>query len=155
MATFHLARFSAAYTPDDTEEEIDLVRPQDLLTAPPERTWEHTSAQFDLIGRAYGLDLPTGNARLTLRFEVARRAPGVALLERRLRLLELAANLHRRGLLTLCEAWHENAPLLITRWQCTVAACTVRRLTSDDAPSVPGAWGAASIELILTNPENN
>lgn len=155
MATFHLARFSAAYTPDDTEEEILLVTPQDMLTEPPGRTWENPTAQFDLIGREYGLDLPTGNARLNLRFEVACRAPSVALLERRLRLLELAANLHRRGRLTLCEAWHENAPLLITRWQCTVAACTVRRLASDAAPSVPGAWGAASVELILTNPEND
>lgn len=155
MSDFIQARFAASYTNTDAEggRTCQLVRPHWLLTGSPERNWEHQTAQFNLIGREYGEDEPTGNARLALTFETTRRAPSVAQLEREMRRQELALNLHRRGTLTLQEAWHGGAPMLTTRWQCLINACTPRRLTSEDAPPLPGAWGAVAYELILTNPE--
>lgn len=156
MADFLQARFAAVFSYADAEgveRAHVLTLPRWLLTAAPERSWEHQTAQFNLIAREFGEDVPTGNARLTLAFESTRRAPSVAQLERDLRCLELALNLHRQGSLTLREAWHGGAPLLSTRWRCTVNACTPRRLTAEDAPPLPGAWGAVAYELILTNPE--
>lgn len=157
MPDFIQARFAACYhgLPDARGAACccQLVRPRWLLSAVPERSWEHQTAQFNLIGRDYGEDAPLGNARLCLAFEALRRAPGVAQLERDLRCHELDMNLRRRGSLTLQEAWQGGAPLMTTRWLCTVSACTVRRLSSDDAPPLPGAWGAVAYELILTCPE--
>ena len=153
MSDFYMARLDARYCYTDAEDnsqDCQLVRPHWLLLSPPERRWEHQTAQHNLIARDYGQDVPTGNARLNLTLTPTLRAPTTAQLERRLRLLELTLNLHRSGTLQLREAWEGDAPLLTTRWRCVVSRCDVRPLPAEEAPPLPGAWGAAEMELILS-----
>lgn len=152
MSDFYVARLDARFLYDDADgqtHDCQLVRPHWLLLSPPERRWEHQTAQHNLIVRDYGEDVPTGNARLNLSLSPTLRAPARASLELRLRQLELALNLHRAGSLVLREAWEGDAPLLSTRWLCTVTRCDVRPLPAEEAPPLPGAWGAAEIELVL------
>ena len=102
---------------------------------------------------AYGLDVPTGNARLVLSWEVLTRLSTVAALERYLRRLEIELNTNRAGTLEVAEAYHAGAPTMLTRWDAVVNTCTVRRCTSEEAPAEPGAWGAVVLSFTLTNPE--
>lgn len=156
MSDLYVARFDARYLYNDADEQphvCQLVRPHWLLLRPPERRWEHQTAQHNLIARDYGQDVPIGNARLNLSLSPTLRAPTRAGLELRLRQLELSVNLHRTGTLYLREAWQGDAPLLSTQWRCTVARCDVRPLPAEEAPPLPGAWGAAEIELILRGEE--
>lgn len=170
---FYQARFGAEYAPIIADEEEDaipssfvLVRPKDLLLSPPEKTWEHVTNQHNLIGRAWGVDLPAGNARLNFSFEVCIRSRKLAGLEYRLHEIETELNLNRLGILTytaaytdwdplMGEARYQGTPLIAVRYDCTVSSATARILSSEEAPPLPGAWGVLKAEMILTNPHTN
>ena len=152
MADFYNARVGVEYTPSGGEALSLLTRGQLMLQAEPERVWESANISADLVGADWGYESAAGNARLVLTWEALVCCPTVAELERRLRRLELALNLNRVGSLTLCEAYADGLPTLCTRWHAVVATCTVRRLPLDDAPALPGAWGAVALSFRLTHP---
>lgn len=156
MSDFYKARCRVHYEPDGGDEPgwqlCDYGR---LLAAEPTREWGAEMASYNIIGADYGLDVPTGNARLTWSMETLVVRDTVAALERYLRRLEIEMNTRRAGKLHMAEAYQDGAPTLLTTWDAVVASCTVRRLASDDAPALPGAWGAVSVSFILTNPKEH
>lgn len=154
MSDFYLARFRACYTSagEDSQHWM-LAMPGQLLTGEPAREWNTETSAHNLVGSPYGLDVPAGNARLVFDWEALVQRSTVAKLERYLRRLEIALNTQRAGTLDMAEAYHAGAPTLLTRWQAVVNSCTVRRLTAEEAPAEPGAWGAAALSFTLTNPE--
>lgn len=152
MADFILSRFCAVYTPDGGEP-LTLTRHSNLLSAPPTREWSSTTAAHDRIGTRWGLDRPTGNARLVLTWRVFLRRNSTAALERALRRLEIRLNTARAGKLQLLEAYADNAPTMVTEWRAVVQTATPVTLTGVDAPPLPGAWGALDLSFTLTEPE--
>lgn len=154
MSDLYRARLALTYMPD-TMDEITLIRPHDLLTGTPSREWELQTANHSLLGRAWGEDRALGSARLTWSAEVCVRARTVGRLTARLRALELDLNTHRQGSVMLWEGWHDGRPMIETSWRCLVAAATVRGLTMEEAPPMPGAWGALALSLTLTNPSTD
>ena len=154
MSYFYTARFHALYTPqgEDTNPRV-LTAPGQYLTGEPAREWSAETITHNIVGAAYGLDVPTGNARLVLSWEVLTRLSTVAALERYLRRLEIELNTNRAGTLEVAEAYHAGAPTMLTRWDAVVNTCTVRRCTAEEAPAEPGAWGAVVLSFTLTNPE--
>lgn len=156
MSDFFKARFSASYSSQDGAVcQMPLCREgADLLTGSPEPVleWEHQTAQFNLVGRDWAADAAAGSARVKVSFEVLHRADCVGALQVLLRRAELALNMHRGGTLTLQEAYHAGAPMMVTRWQALVTKCRGSLLTQDNAPAAPGAWGRLEIEMTLTNP---
>lgn len=154
MSAFFSSRFYAAYTPHNAEAQPRvLTTPGQYITGEPAREWSAETISHSLVGAAYGLDVPAGNARLVLSWEMLVVFPTVAALERYLRRLEIELNTNRAGTLELAEAYHAGAPTLLTRWDAVVNSCTVRRCTSEEAPAEPGAWGAVVLSFTLTNPE--
>lgn len=154
MSVFYKARFCANYAPALDEAQLwSLVTPGQYLTGVPSREWSTETSTHNLVGSPYGLDVPVGNARLVLDWEVLVQRSTVAKLERYLRRLEIALNTQRAGKLDMAEAYHAGAPTLLTRWDAVVNSCTVRRLTAEEAPAEPGAWGAVVLSFTLTNPE--
>ncbi len=154
MSDFYESRFWAEYqTPGPGGLAEVLTRPADYLPAEPTREWSVETASHNLVGSAWGKDEPVGNARLLLGWEVLVCRPTVAELEKHLRRVEIALNTDRSGRLLLEEAWQDGLPTLSTTWQAVVNTATVRLLTLDEAPPLPGAWGALRVEFILTNPE--
>lgn len=154
MSDFFTARFRAQYTPDlDEAQPWELVTHGQYLTGMPSREWSTETSTHNLVGSPYGLDVPAGNARLVFDWEVLVKRSSVAKLERYLRRLEIALNTQRAGKLEMAEAYHAGAPTLLTRWDAVVNTCTVRRLTSEEAPAEPGAWGAVVLSFTLTTPE--
>lgn len=142
MSDFYNARTHIVYTPDATGEPHLLLVPGQLLLQPePERQWESSNVSNDLIGSAWGYEGAAGNARLVLTWEALISCPTVAELERHLRRLELALNLNRMGSLRMGEALHAGTPTLWTEWHAVLTTCTVRRLSLEEAPALPGAWG--------------
>lgn len=154
MADFYKSRFRAVYYYDDgtTQPPYTLAEYGDLLTGEPTREWSAETASHSLVGSTWGLDVPAGNARLLLGWEVLVCRPTVAELEKYLRQLEIALNTHRSGTLDMEEAWHGGVPTMLTHWRAVVNTCTVRLLPLEAAPGLPGAWGAVRVELTLTNP---
>lgn len=154
MSDFYTARFRAHYTPaGDEAQPWALVTPGQYLTGEPAREWSAETSTHNLVGSPYGLDVPAGNARLVLEWEVLVKRSTVAKLERYLRRLEITLNTQRAGKVEMAEAYHAGAPTLLTRWEALVNSCTVRRLTAEEAPAEPGAWGAVVHSFTLTNPE--
>lgn len=154
MSDFYNARTHIVYTPDATGESHLLLVPGQLLLQPePEREWESSNISADLVGADWGYEGAAGNARLVLTWETLVSRPTVAELERHLRRLELALNLNRHGSLRIGEAFADGLPTLCTEWWAVLSTCTVRRLSLDDAPSLPGAWGAVALSFRLTNPK--
>lgn len=154
MADFYSARISIHYTPKaEGATGWTLTTPGQYLTGEPAREWNTETSTHNLVGSPYGLDVPAGNARLVFDWEVLVQRSTVAKLERYLRRLEIALNTQRAGKLDMAEAYHAGVPTLLTRWDAVVNACTVRRLTSEEAPAEPGAWGAVVLSFTLTNPE--
>lgn len=146
---------AAAAVPPRRDKAVELCREGCHLllnAAEPEREWEHQTAQFNLVGRDWAADAPCGSARLKLRFTVLHHADCVGALQVRLRRVETALNLHRSGTMTLQEAYHAGAPMLVTRWCALVERAAARLLPADAAPAAPGAWGSLDIEMTLTNP---
>jgi len=154
MADFYTARTHIEYTPDATGEPQQLLIPgQPMLQPEPEREWEISNISADLVGADWGYEHAGGNARLVLTWEALLCRPTVAELERHLRRLELALNLNRHGSLRIGEAFAAGLPTLCTQWHAVLTTCTVRRLPLDDAPALPGAWGAVALSFRLTNPK--
>ena len=154
MSDFYTARFRAHYAPAvDEAQPWALVMPGQYLTGMPSREWSTETNTHNLVGSPYGLDVPAGNARLVIDWEVLVQRSTVAKLERYLRRLEIALNTARAGKLDMAEAYHAGAPTLLTRWDAVVNACAVRCLTAEEAPAEPGAWGAVVLSFTLTNPE--
>ena len=155
MSTFFLSRFNARYIPEGTPDNSRiLTRPEQYLTGEPSREWTTETNSHNLVGSPYGLDVPIGNARLVMSWECLEKFSTVGELERYLRRLEIDLNMNRAGRLELAEAYHAGRPTLLTRWDAVVNTCTVRRLTSEEAPAEPGAWGAVVLSFTLTNPED-
>ena len=153
MSDFYESRFWAEYqTPDPGSLAEVLTSPADYLTGEPTREWSVETASHNLVGSAWGKDEPVGNARLLLGWEVLVCRPTVAELEKHLRRVEIALNTDRSGRLLLDEAWQDGLPTMSTKWQAVVNTATVRLLTLDEAPPLPGAWGALRVEFTLTNP---
>ena len=153
MSDFYQSRTHILYTTREGEHHLLLEPGQLMLQAEPEREWECANISADLIGADWGYEAAAGNARLVLSWEALLCCPTVAELERSLRRLELALNLHRVGSLTLGEALADGLPTLTTRWQALLTTCTVRRLPLEEAPGSPGSWGALSLSFRLTHPE--
>ena len=154
MSDLFTARFSARYTPySDGEQPWTLTAPGHYLAGEPSRDLSAETATHNLVGSAYGLDVPAGNARLVVDWEVLVQRSTVAKLERYLRRLEIALNTQRAGTLEMAEAYHAGVPTMLTRWRAVINSCAVRRLTSDEAPAEPGAWGAVELSITLTHPE--
>lgn len=154
MSDFYKARCRVHYVASgDDEPGRQLCEYGRLLAAEPTREWNAERASYNLIASDYGLDIPTGNARLTWSMETLVVRDTVAQLERYLRRLEIELNTRRAGKLHMAEAYQDGAPTLLTTWDAVVESCTVRRLASDDAPALPGAWGAVEVSFILTNPK--
>lgn len=144
------------YVPEGEEEPgWQLCEYGRLLTEEPTREWSAETASYNIIGADYGLDVPTGNARMTWRMGTLVVRDTVAQLERYLRRLEIGLNTRRAGKLHMAEAYQDGVPTLLTTWNAVVESCTVRRLASDDAPALPGAWGAVEASFILSNPEEH
>lgn len=153
MSDFYTARTHIEYTPDATGEPQQLLIPgQPMLQPEPEREWESSHISADLVGADWGYEHAGGNARLALSWEALVCRPTVAELERHLRRLELALNLNRLGSLRIGEALHDGTPTLWTEWHAVLTTCTVRRLSLDEAPGLPGAWGSVSLSFRLTHP---
>lgn len=153
MSDFYQSRTHILYTTREGEQHLLLEPGQLLLQAEPTREWESSNISADLVGADWGYEAAAGNARLVLSWEALLCCPTVAELERSLRRLELALNLHRVGWLTLGEALADGLPTLTTRWQALLTTCTVRRLPLEEAPGSPGSWGALSLSFRLTHPE--
>lgn len=151
MSDFLQARFAASYTPEG-RQEVQLTRYGQLLPGEPEEEWSGGTSSFECIGSAWGLDVPTGNARLTRSWSVLVRGESVGSLERHLRRLELEVNLHRAGVLELSEAYAGGAPTLCTWWKAVVETCKGRRLGQEEAPPLRGAWGVLELSFILSEP---
>lgn len=162
------SRARVEYTTAAGESHLLLCPGQLMLQAEPEREWECANISADLIGADWGYEAACGNARLVLSWEALICRPTVAELERSLRRLELALNLHRVGTLTLGEALAEGVPTLCTQWQAVLASCKVRRLSLDESPggyvepglprqstagAAAGAWGAVALSFRLTHPQ--
>lgn len=156
MSDFYTARTMIDYSYRDAAGELhtrELLTPgQPMLQPEPERVWESSHISADLVGADWGYESPAGNARLVLSWEAPVSCPTVAELERHLRRLELALNLNRMGSLRIGEALHDGRPTLWTEWHAVLTTCTVRRLSLDDAPALPGAWGAVALSFRLTHP---
>ena len=154
MADFYSSRFRAVYcyAEGTTQPTYTLAEYEDYLTGEPTREWSAETASHSLVGAAWGLDEPAGNARLLLGWEVLVCRPTVAELEKYMRQLEIALNTHRSGTLDMEEAWHGGVPTMLTHWRAVISAATVRLLPLEAAPGLPGAWGALRVELILTQP---
>ena len=154
MSDFYSSRFRAVYYYDEgtTQPAWSLAEYGDYLTGEPTREWSAETASHSLVGAVWGLDVPAGNARLLVGWEVLVLRPTVAELEKHLRQLEIALNTHRSGTLDMEEAWHEGVPTMLTHWQALINSATVRLLPLESAPGLPGAWGALRVELTLTNP---
>ena len=156
MADFYTARTIIDYSYRDAAGELhtrELLTPgQPMLQPEPERQWEASNISADLVGADWDYEAPAGNARLVLSWEALVSCPTVAELERYLRRLELALNLNRMGSLRIGEAFADGLPTLCTQWQALLTTCTVRRLSLDDAPALPGAWGAVALSFRLTHP---
>ena len=156
MADFYTARTMIDYSYRDAAGELhtrELLTPgQPMLQPEPERVWESSHISADLVGADWGYEAPAGNARLVLTWEAPVSFPTVAELERHLRRLELALNLHRMGSLRIGEAMHDGTPTLWTEWHAVLTTCTVRRLSLEEAPALPGAWGAVALSFRLTHP---
>ncbi len=156
MADFYSARTMIDYSYRDAAGELhtrELLTPgQPMLQPEPERGWESSHISADLVGADWGYEAPGGNARLVLTWEALVSCPTVAELERHQRRLELALNLNRMGMLRMGEALHDGRPTLWTEWHAVLTTCTVRRLSLDDAPALPGAWGAVALSFRLTHP---
>ena len=75
---------------------------------------------------------------------------GAAERERILKLGPVEAGCSREELKRMAQAILDT---LLTRWDAVVNTCTVRRLTSEEAPAEPGAWGAVVLSFTLTTPE--
>lgn len=153
MSDFLQARFAASYTPEG-RQEVQLTRYGQLLPGEPEEEWSAGTSSFECIGSAWGLDVPTGNARLTRSWSAVVKGESVAGLERRLRRMQLELNMHRSGVLLLAEAFAAGAPTLCTWWRAVVESCEVKRLTLEEAPAAAGAWGLVSVSFILTEPRD-
>ncbi len=157
MADFYTARTMIDYSYRDAAGELhtrELLTPgQPMLQPEPERQWESSHISADLVGADWGYEAPGGNARLVLSWEVLVSCRTMAELERHLRRLELALNLNRMGSLRIGEAMHDGTPTLWTEWHAVLTTSTVRRLSLDDAPALPGAWGAVALSFRLTHPE--
>ena len=156
MSDFYTARTLIDYSYRDPTGETHtlalLTHGQLLLQPEPERQWEASNISADLVGADWGYEAPAGNARLILTWESLISRPTTADLERHLRRLELALNLNRSGSLRIGEALADGLPTLCTQWQALLTTCTVRRLSFDDAPALPGAWGALALSFRLTHP---
>lgn len=153
MSDYYNARVRVEYTPSGGESYTMLTPGQLMLQAEPERVWESSNISADLVGADWGYEAAAGNARLVLSWEALICRPTVAELERHLRRLELALNLHRLGTLTLCEAFADGLPTLCTQWHAVLSTCTVRRLPLEDAPGLPGSWGSVALSFRLTHPK--
>lgn len=153
MSDFYKSRFLAEYESSSPDEDrLELTNRGSYLTGEPTREWSVETASYSLVGSAWGMDVPVGNARLLLGWEVLVCSPTVAKLEKHLRQLEIKLNTDRRGWLWIYEAYVNGSTTLITKWQAVVNTATVRLLTLDEAPPLPGAWGALRVEFTLTNP---
>lgn len=154
MSDYYDARAHIEYTPQGSDSAHRLLAPGQLMLQPePEREWESSNISADLVGADWGYEAPGGNARLVLTWEALVSCPTVAELERHLRRLELALNLNRMGSLRMGEALHAGTPTLWTEWHAVLTTCTVRRLSLEEAPALPGAWGGISLSFRLTNPK--
>ncbi len=157
MSDFYTARAQIDYSYRDAAGELhtrELLTPgQPMLQPEPERQWESSHISADLVGADWGYEAPGGNARLVLSWEALVSCRTVAELERHLRRLELALNLNRMGTLRIGEALHDGRPTLWTEWRAVLTTCTVRRLSLEEAPALPGAWGAVALSFRLTHPE--
>ena len=157
MADFYTARAQIDYSYRDAEGEPHaraLLTPgQEMLQPEPVREWESANVSADFIGAEWGYEGAAGNARLVLSWEALVSCRTVAELERHLRRLELALNLNRMGTLRIGEALHDGRPTLWTEWRAVLTTCTGRRLSLEEAPALPGAWGAVALSFRLTHPE--
>lgn len=168
MSDFYQSRARVEYTTAGGECHLLLTPGQLMLQAEPVREWEVSNISADLIGADWGYETACGNARLVLSWEALICRPTVAELERTLRRLELALNLHRVGSLCMGEALAEGVPTLCTQWQAVLATCKVRRLALEEAPAgapaelwrgkpagsvTQGAWGAVALSFRLTHPQ--
>ncbi|MBQ4593026.1 MAG: hypothetical protein IJA81_00175 [Akkermansia sp.] len=154
MSDYYDARAHIEYTPQGSDSAHRLLAPGQLMLQPePEREWESSNISADLVGADWGYEAPGGNARLVLTWEALVSCPTVAELERHLRRLELALNLNRMGSLRMGEALHAGTPTLWTEWHAVLTTCTVRRLSLEEAPALPGAWGGIFLSFRLTHPE--
>ena len=156
MSDFYTARTIIDYSYRDASGELhtrQLLTPgQEMLQPEPVREWESANVSADFIGADWGYEGAAGNARLVLSWEALVSCRTVAELERHLRRLELALNLNRVGSLRVGEAMHGGVPTLWTEWRAVLTTCTVRRLPLDEAPAMPGAWGAVEFSFRLTHP---
>lgn len=153
MPAAYTSRAAIEFTPSDSVEPLHLLAPRQLMLQPePSREWESSNISSNLVGAAWGYESAAGNARLILSWAALLNRPSVAELERNLRRLELTLNLNRMGSLRIGEAMHKGSPTLWTEWHAVLVSCTVRRLSLDEAPALPGAWGAISLSFRLTHP---
>lgn len=152
MSDFIKARFSATFTPTGGEEVI-LTRHGQLMPGAVEEEWSGTSAAYDCIAHPWGLDIPTGNARMTRTWSALIKASTRAELERRLRRLEIGLNMRRHGVLLLEEAYSQGSATLHTWWRATLDHAEARPLSLDEAPPIPGAWGVLEVSYILSAPQ--
>lgn len=155
MADFYSCRFRAVFHHADGPSVYSdwvLAEFGDYLTGEPTREWSAETASHQLVGSEWGLDVPAGNARLLLGWEVLLCYPTVAELELQLRRREIMLNTHRSGTLDMEEAWRAGAPTMRTHWRAVIVSATVRLLPQEAAPGLAGAWGALRVELTLTHP---
>ena len=152
MSDFYIARVDVRYYPEGGEV-WELVNPGQYMLGEPVREWSVETASYNLIGAAYGVEVPTGNARLTYEVEVVVVRSSVRALELYLRRLEIELNTKRTGKVEIAEAYEGDAAGLRTQWNAVVNSCTVRRLTAEEAPAEAGAWGAVVVSFTLTEPK--
>jgi len=154
MNYFYEARISVTYREKGgAGSSVLLVLPGQYMLGEPVREWSLETASHNLIGAEYGVEVPTGNARMTYEVEAVVKRSSVRELEVYLRRLEIRLNTKRAGTVEIAEAYEEGEAGLRTKWEAVVNSCTVRRLTSEEAPAEPGAWGAVVLSFTLTNPE--
>lgn len=154
MNYFYEARVSVKYREGGAEgESVDLVKRGQYLLGEPVREWSMETVSHNLIGAEYGVEVPVGNARLMYEVEAVVKRSSVRELEIYMRRLEIRMNTKRAGTVEIAEAYEAGEAGLRTRWEAVVNSCTVRRLTSEEAPAEPGAWGAVVLSFTLTNPE--
>lgn len=154
---FYTARLDATYTYRDAsgnEHDIPLVLyDRTLLCEPPSRSWNLPMEEHSLIGSQWSYAEPSGNASLSLSLHWLVSRPTTAEAEAAARRLELDLNMNRKGVLTLCEAFHSGLPLLVSKWDAVVTNASAALCTLDEAlPASSGAQAHVQVDLLLTNP---
>lgn len=167
MADFLTARFTATYrfeSADGTSREQRLVRyGETLLGAPVELAWSLPYEENRLVGSPWSDPQPTGNASKTLGVNLLIAGASVAEAEARAKRLEMTLALNRTGELTLREAYHDGAPLLVTSWRALVSSVAAALCTAEEAPALvaeidgrpAAAWARLDVEFLLTYPRTH